>query len=509
MNENSIRVHKQELDLGAVLIYDDGAFSLSEEDQKLFADKQVHVCLLRLLELAKASGGSLLMKNTVSLGAVWKVLGLEFEIMSAVIQERFAKKAEVAKINSDCARAGFDAATLVTSYDLTPPEVNAAANQIIITGNEALSLGAIASGVRLYSSYPMTPASSILAYLADEGPKYGMIVKQAEDEITAVNMVIGASTAGTRAMCGTSGGGFDLMTEGISLAGILETPLVVVLGQRPGPATGVPTWTTQGDLNLAIHGGHGEFPRIVMAPGDAEEAFYMMNSAHNLADKYQTPVIFMTDKMMGESSYCHPTFDQSKLTIERGKLVSGAELEQYQDKMRYADSDDGVSARWLPGDAAAPYLANSDEHTERGFSTEESAEIKMMMDKRMRKAATIKTSLPEPIVYGDMANSDVSIISWGSNKGTIIDAMSELEKSGIKVAYLHIQYLWPLRTELLTEFMKQAKYLIALECNFTGQLAGLIKNETGVDIKDRMLRYDGRPFYVEEIVEHVQKIVKT
>ncbi|KXK26486.1 MAG: 2-oxoglutarate oxidoreductase subunit KorA [candidate division WS6 bacterium OLB20] len=498
LNEESVKLHRNELVEGGVILFDEGTFKVSEELAAQVKESNLNMIGLPLLQLAKDSGGTAIMKNTVSLGAVWKVFGLDLAILQDLIAELFNKSEEIVATNRKCAEAGYNhVSDEAASSTKLPKSDSQYADDLIIGGNEALGLGAIAAGVRLYSSYPMTPASSILSYLAKEGTRYGMVVKQAEDEITAANMVIGASVAGTRAMCATSGGGFDLMTEAVSLAGITETPFVVVLGQRPGPATGVPTWTAQGDLNLALHGGHGEFPRIVLAAGDPQEAYRLIQIAHNYADLYQTPVILLTDKYLAESYFCVDNLTGEPVPVDRGRLVTGEEAADRAEAMRYAITDDGISERWLPGSQGNTYLANSDEHTEKGYSTEEANEITAMMAKRLRKGDTIAAAVPEPDVFGEQDQPELLIISWGSNKTLILDAMEEFPDR--KISYVHYTHMWPLKTERVRKLIDAAEYVFSLEVNATGQFTQLLSTQTGIQILDRKLKYDGRPFYIEEL----------
>jgi 2-oxoglutarate ferredoxin oxidoreductase subunit alpha len=329
-------------------------------------------------------------------------------------------------------------------------------------------------------------------------------VKQAEDEITSASMVVGASFAGTRAMCGTSGGGFDLMSETLSLAGISETPFVAVLAQRPGPGTGAPTWTAQGDLNMALHTGHGEFPRILLGTGDTTDSFFLTIEAHNLAEKYQTPVIVLTDKYLAESFYSTPAYDESQVKIDRGQMLKEGN-EPDKTKLRYQITENGVSDRWIPGDKISPFLASSDEHTEKGYSTEEGDEIATMISKRLRKLETIRAALPEPEIFGaNVEDADALVISWGSNKQPIIDVQKALAQDGVKIAYMHVKYLWPLKTEFLTETVKKAKKTICIEANSTGQLSNLIAFETKQDLPNRILKFDGRPFFFEELINSIK-----
>jgi len=386
LNQEAIDLHLHELQKGSSLIYDEGAFSLSPEITRELTEKNIEIFPIELLMLAKNNGGSAIMKNTVSLGAIWRIFNLDLNVLLETVAEIFNKSAEIIETNKKCVKAGYDSLKSTNNFfkDNFRPDTKFA-DYMLVSGNEAVGMGAISAGVRLYSTYPMTPSSTILTFLAEEGPKFGMVVKQAEDEITAANMVIGANFAGTRAMCATSGGGFDLMTESLSLAGMTENPFVVILGQRPGPATGAPTWTAQGDLSLAVNSGHGEFPKMVMAPADAEEAFQMTKEAHNYAEIYQLPVVILTDKMMAESVFCNPKFDQEKVKVDRGQLISGEELKNYEGKLRYEMTEDGISPRWLPGDPANVFVANSDEHDEKGYLTEAAGPIRLMIRKRMLK----------------------------------------------------------------------------------------------------------------------------
>ncbi len=504
LDQPSIVLHYQEIPQGGAIIYDENTIKIEPDLQKEIETRGIKLYPLKLLEVAKNAGGNVLMKNTVALGALWKLLGIDVEHVKALIAETYNKSQEMVDLNTKCLEAGYNEIKNDETYgsNLTPHDEYK--DNMIIAGNEAIAMAAIASGVRLYSSYPMTPASSILTYLAEEGPKYGMIIKQAEDEITSANMVIGAYHGGTRAFCGTSGGGFDLMTEALSLSGITEVPFVCVIGQRPGPGTGVPTGTAQGDLNLAIYAGHGDFARIVIAPGDANEAFYLTSEAFNLAEIFQTPTLILSDKMLGESNYSVKPYDMSKITVSRGKIVAPDGNEH----LRYEITEDGVSPRWFPGDDISTYHANSDEHNEKGQSTEDAIEIKAMMDKRARKMATIKASLPEPTIYGDQHNAQIKIVSWGSNKNTILAAMQALEAEGIKCSYMHITYMWPLKTETISTYLvDNNNNAIIFESNASGQLAHLIKTETGIDIKHKHLKYDGKPIFVEEIISALKAIV--
>jgi 2-oxoglutarate ferredoxin oxidoreductase subunit alpha len=507
LDKASINIHKGELSQGGIILYDENTITPDPTIIEELHKNQVDLVPIKLSDLASASGGNSLMKNTVAMGALWELLGLELTELEPLIAETYNKTQEMIDLNIKCLRAGFEdikAKGLVFKSNINTEE--AVKDMMLISGNEAVALGALAAGVRLYSSYPMTPASAILSYLAEHGPKHGMVVKQAEDEITAANMVIGAFHAGTRSMCATSGGGFDLMTETLSLAGMTETPFFCVIGQRPGPATGVPTWTAQGDLDLAIKSGHGEFPRIVLAPGNPEQAFQYTTQALNLAEKFQTPVLMLLDKHLGESFYLAPQFKSEDVTIDRGKIITQAT--NNEEMKRYAFSEDGVSPRWFPGDQITTFLANSDEHTPKGYSTEDGNDIKAMMQKRLAKTSTILNSLPDPLIYGDVNNADLKIVTWGSNVEVIKAAISEVEKTGKTIALMQIVFCWPLRKEPIMNFLKGEIKTAIIELNATMQLANLIRQETGYEFNNKFNKFDGRPFYIEETINFLSNLVK-
>lgn len=503
LDQASIDKHYLEMTNTGAIIYDENAVKISDEIREKLLQRNVAIYPIKLIDEAKNAGGNILMKNTVALGCLWKVMRLELSQIKPLIEETYNKSKEMIDTNIKCLEAGFNNIKLQNDFALNLTPKDEFKNNIFITGNEAIALGAISAGVRLYVSYPMTPASSILGFLSEEGPKYGMIVKQTEDEITAATMAIGAAHGGTRVMCGTSGGGFDLMTEALSLSGMTEIPFVCVIAQRPGPATGAPTMTAQGDLNLAIFAGHGEFPRIVIALSDPTDAFYLTAKALNLADKYQTPVLLLTDKYLAESNFSVPKYEISKVEVDRGKIVTEGD----DSKLRFDYTEDGISPRWFPGDKIATFLANSDEHSPKGYSTEDNSEIEKMMQKRLLKEKTIMNDIPEPEITGDPKTADLSIISWGSNKQVIKDVLSELEKNGKKFAVLHLTYMWPLKTEKLSQFVKDAKKSVIIELNATGQLAYLIKRQTGLDVEQKIIKHDGRPFLFDELMLKISNII--
>lgn len=406
-------------------------------------------------------------KNIYALGIASAKLGIALETLNSVIKTTFAKKSiEVITANLEAAKAGFNSC----STPLRSLNLPALKDKDLINGNEAIALGAINGGLQFYSAYPMTPVTGILHFLAAKAKEYHFKVHHAEDEIGVINMAIGASYAGARSMVGTSGGGFCLMTEGLGLSGVSETPLVVVLGMRPGPSTGMPTWSGQGDLLFSINASQDEFPRIVLTPGDPQEAFDLTAKALDLAEKYRLPVIVLTDKNLAESYY----------TVTKFKLN--------QKPVRY------------------PYqlgLANSYEHDDDGFSTEDSQMRIKQVDRRLEKTAKILTStdLIKPILYGPKS-CPTTLISWGSNKGIILEALKQLPQ----VNFIHFPWVWPFLKAAFLKLIDPKSKLVCLEANSTAQLAKLICQETGIIIKDKLLKYDGRPFYPEEIIKFLGKL---
>ena len=488
LNQETIDKHRSELGLGGGLLYDKAdRLDLSK------VSKKVALYPVPLTQLAEGVGGKELMGNTVAVGALTALLGGDLEIFKKLITDEFANKGtKIVEADHRAAASGFN---YVKSHfaDKTQNVINPRpkiAPTMVITGNEAVALGAIAAGMQFSAIYPMSPISNILHVLAAYQEKFGYIYKQPEDEISAINMVIGASFAGARAMTATSGGGFCLMTEGYGLAGITETPVVIVVGMRGGPATGLPTWSGQGDLRFVLHAHQGDFPRIVLAAGDAAEAFYLTMDAFNLADKYQTPVVVLIDKNICENDQSFPVFDALSKSIDRGKLISAMQ-NNYQ---RFKLTKDGISARAIAG-SGNYFIANSDEHDEIGYSTEDISMRNAQMKKRMTKLQTCADQdMPAPTLFGPK-RSDLTIVSWGSNKGSIIEAIKEYDN----VNYLHLTWLNPFPVSAVKKILSSASKIIGVECNYTGQLMVLIKEKTSIEIEDVLLKYDGRPFYPDEI----------
>lgn len=502
LNKETVDLHKGELSDRSIVIFDPDDFSLTEKD----LTNHARVLPIPLLKLAKEAGGDVLMRNTVSMGATMAVLGLPFSPLECVLTVQFKRKGEkVVSLNIQSAKKGYDFVKQVgftSSFQLqasSPPST-----RMVLTLNEAIGLGAIAAGCKFFAAYPMTPINGLLSFMAGAAEKAGFIYKQPEDEIAGINMTIGASFGGVRAMTATSGGGFSLMVEALGMAGMTETPLVVVLGQRPGPSSGLPTWTGQGDLQFALNASQGEFLRFILAPGDPQEAFDLTVEAFNLADTYQTPVILLVDKFLCESLQTTDYFDTSTVTIDRGKLISPTDFEKLSDYKRYQLISDGVSPRALPGTKGPFFVANSYEHDEFGYSTEDASQIKAMVEKRDRKTKLAGEKVPEQKVYGP-SEADVTFVGWGSTKAPMLAALEELAGIGKKVNYLHLTHLAPFPSKGVSAILKKAKTIVNIEENTTAQAGRLLKEHTGIIPAKNFLKYDGRPFFPEEIVKYVKE----
>ena len=487
LDENTVNFHKNRLNNGGIIILDE-SIKVENRDN-----------LLKLpLKKTAISLGIPKGFTSVAAGAILKYFSFygDFENL-------FSKKLDekVRNLNIAAIKSGY---TMVNSkYSL---KCNDLSNHILINGNDAIALGAISGGLDFYSAYPMTPATSIMTYLAKKQVEVGLIVDQAEDEISAINMAIGASYAGARSMTGTSGGGFSLMVEALGFAGIAEIPLVVVDSQRPGPATGLPTRTEQSDLSFILTASHGEFPKIVVAPRNAEDAFYKTTKALNIADKYQTVVLLLTDQYLADSTLTIPKYDLNKVTIDR-YISDGKYLSEDEEYKRFKVTESGISPRLIPGNLKNQVvIVDSDEHTEEGHITE-STEVRIeQMDKRFRKISLIENDLEEPEYIGN-EDIDVLLIGWGSTYGALKDSVDILNKSGVKVGALSFGDIYPLPKENLNKYYKKAKKIINVEQNFTGQFGKLVTQETGILMSYSILKYDGRQITGNEIADRIRKEV--
>jgi 2-oxoglutarate/2-oxoacid ferredoxin oxidoreductase subunit alpha len=376
---------------------------------------------------------------------------------------------------------------------------------MFLTGNEAVSLGAMAAGCKFAAAYPMTPTTSILEYLADKGRSYNIAVVQPEDEIAAINMVIGAGYSGVRAMTATSGSGFALMVEGLGLAGIAEIPAVIVLGQRPGPAVGLPTRTEQGELLLSVRVGTGEFPRVVLAPANIEEAFYLTAKAFNLAEKYQLPVIILTDTHLANCYSSTDKFDLSKIRIERGEILAEGEGTDIGAYKRYALSGSGISPRAFPGQGRVLAISDGDEHDENGHLTESAEFRTQQVAKRLKKYEGLKQEMGLPR-FEKKPGAGINLIGWGSTYGAIREASAKLQEAGIASNTVHLSEIWPFPAEAVSSALKSAPVNVVIESNALGQMAELIQAETGYRDLKRINKWDGRPISAGYILEHLKGV---
>lgn len=483
LDEGTASLHRGELTSDALIVLDDAFHSTADSILKV-----------PFKELAQGR-----FSNIVALGVVGSLLGLDEKLLAGVVDDFFGKKdASLAAENRRAlSQATTWAAGNARSRHKLPPVSNPS-HRLIINGNEAIALGAVSAGLRFYSFYPMTPSTSIGLTLAGQARRMGLIVEQAEDEIAAINMAIGASFAGAPSMVATSGGGFALMVEGLSLAAMTETPVVVVVAQRPAPATGLPTRTEQADLEFVLHGGHGEFPRAIFSPGTVEECFHLTRRALELSERYQGPMFLLTDQFLADSYRAVMPFEVGDLSpMSVGSEVAGSS--QY---LRFAITESGVSPRLLPGMSENLVVVDSDEHTEDGHITEDLSVRRQMVEKRLRKGEGVRAQVIPPDMAGD-PNPDMLLISWGSSRGAVLEVASLLRSQGERVSTLHFSQVWPLVPEQFMRHLESARQAVSVEGNACGQLTRLIRRETGFQMNRKVLRYDGLPLTPEFILREL------
>ena len=501
---NTIEIHRKSVRDEGFILYD------SEIAKKKFEEPQFIDIPFR--KIALDVGKNSIMANTVATGAVLGLLDLGLEALKDILRKAFKKKGdEVIQKNIACAEAGYNSAlTNCTRCEafggIREPQDR---KLMLIDGAHAIGMGALMSGCKFYSGYPMTPSTGILDYMASRAEEYNLVVEQAEDEIAAINMAIGASFAGVRAMTGSSGGGFALMVEGLSLAGITETPLVIAEMQRPGPATGLPTRTEQADLLFVLHAGHGEFPRVIFEPGTPKQAFYLTNRAFELAEKYQIPVFIQSDQYLADSEWTFENFDLEKL-IYNDYRMREKDLEGVEKYERYKYSDTGISLLAVPGEAGKHLVvADSDEHDEEGHIIEDSeTRIKMVQKRLLKKLPLIKKEIEAPFLYGD-PSPKIVLVGHGSTYGVIKEVVDAISKDK-KVAMMHFSQIYPLserdRFDYI-ELLENADLTICIENNASGQFASLIRAETGFEFSHQITRYDGRPFTIENLMEDLHAYI--
>lgn len=500
----SITMHGAELSARGVALYDAGALGVRQQDPR-YID-------IPMRRIAQDSGGAI-MANTVATGAALGILGIELNALLNLLSEIFGAKGDaVVQANTAAARAGHQHAASACGGCSLRAEAAADAprqQRLLMSGIEGIGIGALASRCGFYSAYPMTPSTGIMNYLAAKANNFGVVVEQAEDEIAAINMAIGASFAGVRAMTGTSGGGFCLMTEGLSLAGMTETPLVIAMGQRPGPATGFPTRTEQGELQFLVSAGHGEFPRIILAPGTPKQAVSLTFKAFDLAEKYQIPVFILFDAYLADTQWTVDGIDLNKL-VPRDYRLRGDAFAGRQKYRRYAYTDTGVSPMAVPGDGPHLVVADSDEHNEHGHLVEDGAtRLRMVAKRLLLKQPHIQREIAPPYYYG-APKPDTIIIGWGSTFGAMKEAVDLLSKKE-EIGMLHFSEVYPLPRTAPFDYgalLRAARRTISIEQNATGQFHRLLRSETGIVIQEQILKYDGRPFLVEELAGEIDDRIR-
>jgi 2-oxoglutarate ferredoxin oxidoreductase subunit alpha len=502
----AVKVHLDEIVPGGGVIYDEKL----AVDVAALEERGVHPFPVPLLRIAEETGGDKVMANTAALGATAGVVGYDLAPMISVIEDNFRKKGEavvegnrrVAQVARDFARENY-AADFTWKLEPMP----GAPRRMVVNGNQAFALGALLGGCKFVAGYPMTPGSPVLEWMSVHAARYGVVAKHTEDEIAAACMVVGAAQAGVRAMTPTSGGGFSLMVEALGLAGMTETPIVIYEAQRPGPATGLPTRTGQEDLLFALHASQGEFPRIVLAPATIEQNFEAGWRAFNLAEKYQCPVIVLADHFLVASlrDLDPEALDFGAVTIERGELLGDAELDALEGEYkRCAFTASGISPRAIPGHPKGVFAIASDEHDEYGHIEEDAVNRQRMADKRMRKLAAAAKEMCPPLRYGS-PEAEITFVGWGSTYGPLREAVDLANAAGVEANLLQIVDVWPFPAEAVSKALAAAKTTIMVENNYTGQMAKLIRMTTGHEVSGRILKYDGRPFSPEYILEHLEE----
>jgi len=500
----SVRRHIADLVPGGAVIYD-SKDSLPEALRR----EDVLIMPVPLTQLAREIGGLELMRNTLALGIAAGLLEFDLSYVESIVRDNFAKKGEDVVINNlNVIRKGAEIAEAYKAdFAFRLHAIPNAPQRILLNGTQAFSMGALAGGCRFVSGYPMTPGSPVLVWFAQNGAKYGAVAKHVEDEISAINMAIGAAIMGARALVPTSGGGYALMVEGTGFAGISETPVVIYNAQRPGPATGLPTRTEQADLLFMLHASQDEFPRMILAPGTLEEAFHLGWHAFNVAERYQTPIMVLSDQFLADAfrSLEADALDFDAVEIDRGALLTDADLDTLTERYkRYQITESGVSPRALPGHPNAVWVTESNEHDEVPRIEEDAQNRIEQQSKRMRKAIAMTEDVPPPTWYGP-EGAALTLVCWGSTYGPAREAVDRLNAQVAGAAnLLHFSGLEPFPPTAETELRKAHKTVV-VEGNYTGQLETLIRARIGFSVDGHIRRFDGRPFKPEFILARLQE----
>ena len=512
--------HRNEVSPGGGIIYD-ASLKLNPQD---IGRRDINLYpvpyLSVLLESLKESGRDKelsryqVMTNTVAFGASMALIDYDFEHVAKAISQGFTgRKASLGELNVKAAKRGYEYVKTNFQdgfpYKLHPTKQDT--KRMVIRGVQAVGIAKFKAGCAFQTYYPITPATDESEYLEHHEKDFNMVVVQTEDEIAAVLMATGAAHVGVRATTSTSGPGFSLMAEGLGWASHTEAPgPVIILYQRAGPSTGLPTRTEQGDLQFVLRAGHGDFPRMAIAPGDVQECFYDTFDAFNYAERFQMPVVILADKFLASTYRTMPIFDSNDLKIDRGQIVGESALRAEGSYKRYAFTPTGISPRSTPGTRGGIYHTTGDEHDEFGHITENSEIRIRMMQKRMNKLHLASELIPDSkkINFFGPQKADLTIVGWGSTKGAIIDGMQDLEADGIRCNFLQVRYMSPFPTEAVTKHLYNARKKILVENNYSSQLGALIHEKTGIGMDYRVLNYNGRPFSQNEIFEGIKDAIK-
>lgn len=506
LDHATVQIHAHDLRAGGTVVYDAEKFAIDPAELPAGAK----ALAVPTLAIARKFTSQSILQNAAGMGASAYLSGIPLDVIQQVLADSFGKKkGEIVDWNLGASAEGYAFAQAHASVN-DRASARAGAPKLLVTGNQAIALGAAAAGCKFLAQYPMTPASTIMHWMAAHSADLGIVVKQAEDELAAINMAIGASFGGVRAMTATSGGGFSLMVEALGMAGMTETPLVVVESQRAGPSTGLPTKTEQADLNLMLGAGQGEFPRAILAPSHPKEAYRASIDAFRLAEEWQTPVLLASDLHLSED---FATVDREEFPPVGPVPSLPTASPNGQPFLRYQHTANGVSPRAFPGQAGLQFIAGSDEHDERGHLISDVragipewvSERKRMMDKRMRKLEGLAAEVPAPVVEGP-ADAPLTFLAWGSTVGAVRDAMTELAAKGRVTNLLWFPAVYPLRVPVVSGLLRRARRTLLVEANFSGQFGRLLRTETGFEPSDRLLKYDGEPFYPHEIVARALEV---
>jgi 2-oxoglutarate/2-oxoacid ferredoxin oxidoreductase subunit alpha len=507
LDRQTVDVHAPGIGKGGYVVFDPEKFAVTAAE----LPNGVTPVPVPTLEIARKYTSQSILQNAGGVGAVAFLSGIPLDLLHQVLSDSFGKKkGEVVDWNLGASTDGYKFAEAHASPHPSAVQ-KAGPAKLLMTGNQAIALGAAAAGCKFLAQYPMTPASSIMHWMADHSRALGIVVKQAEDELAAINMAIGASFGGVRAMTATSGGGFSLMVEALGMAGMTETPLVVVESQRAGPSTGLPTKTEQGDLNLMLGAGQGDFPRAILAPSHPAEAFHSMIRAFELAEAWQTPVLVASDLHLSENSM---TVDREEVPLDYQPASLFTVQPNGHDYKRYQYTENGVSPRAFPGQAGLQFVAGSDEHDEKGHLVSDVksgipvwvAERTRMMDKRMHKLDGLLQQSEPPVLEGP-ADAPLTFVAWGSTVGAVRDAMRGLAAQGRATNLLHFPTVFPLEGGQVRALVTARRRTLLVEANYTGQLGRLLRSEAGVEFPERLLKYDGEPFFPHEIVARALEVL--